>query len=151
MTKGRFTLLDGFPADVLAVEAHGRIDHDAYVEDLIPAVEERLAAAGRLKLLYALGADFEGFTAGAMFEDGKVGLLHLADFARIAVVSDVAWISAGVRLFAPLIRCPVRTFPRAEMAEARVWISADPERAGGPEVAADQKLMMLEDREPPAS
>ncbi|MFD2174499.1 STAS/SEC14 domain-containing protein [Rhodobacter lacus] len=151
MTKGRFTLIEGFPADVLALEAHGKIDHDAYVTDLIPALEARLKAEGRLKLLYALGEDFEGFTAGAMFEDGKVGLLHLGDFARIAVVSDVAWVNGGVRLFAPLIRCPVRTFPRAQIAAAKDWISADPERDGGPEVAAEHKLSMLEDREPPAS
>ncbi|MBZ4021213.1 hypothetical protein CKO11_01880 [Rhodobacter sp. TJ_12] len=151
MPDGHFTQLEGFPADVLAVEAHGRIDHDAYVKDLIPAVEAGLAASGKLKLLYALGEDFEGFTAGAMFEDGKVGLLHLADFARIAVVSDVSWINGGVRLFAPLIRCPVRTFPRAELAAAKAWICENEAPEGGPEIAADHKLAMLEDREPPAS
>lgn len=151
MTTGRFTLLEGFAADVLAVEAHGKIDHTAYVRDLIPALETRLAAAGRLKMLYALGEDFEGFTAGAMFEDGKVGLLHLGDFARVAVVSDVGWIRAGVQLFAPLIRCPVRVFSRADMAAAKAWISADPLPEGGPEIAAEHKLLMLEDREPPAS
>ncbi len=122
--KGRFTLLEGFPADVLAIEAHGLIDHDAYTRDLIPAIEARLAAQGRLKLLYALGEDFAGFTAGAMFEDSKVGLLHLSDFARVAVVGDVAWINAGVRFFAPLIPCPVRSFTRADLAAAKAWITA---------------------------
>lgn len=150
MSKGHFTRLDGFAADVLAVEANGRIDHAAYAAELIPALEAQLAHAGRLKMLYALGPGFESFTAGAMFEDGKVGLLHLADFARVAVVSDVGWINASLHLFAPLIPCPVRCFTRAEMAQAKAWIEADDLPEGGPEVAADHKLLTLEDREPPA-
>lgn len=150
MTKGHFRVLDGFPADVLAVEASGRIDHDAYVKELIPAVEAKIAAEGKLKLFYMLGAGFEGFTAGAMFEDGKVGFLHIAKFARVAVVSDIEWIGAGLRLFTPLIPCPVRVFPLADEAGARAWIAAEEEKRGGPEVAADHKLAMLEDRMPPA-
>jgi len=150
MTQGHFHILGGFPADVLAVEANGTIDHDAYANELIPAIEAKIAAEGRVKMLYILGPGFEAFTTGAMVEDSKVGFLHLADFARVAVVSDVAWINAGVRLFAPMIPCPVRAFRSTDLAGAKDWIVAYDKPAGGPEVAADHKLLTIEDRMPPA-
>lgn len=148
--KGHFTLLDGFPADVLALEARGLIDHDAYTDELIPAVEARIAAEGKVKLLYILGSDFTGYTMGAALEDGKVGLLHLSEFARVGFVSDVDWMRAALRLFAPLIPCPVRVFGLADLAAAKAWIVAEDPPAGGPEVAADYKLLPIEDRMPPA-
>lgn len=147
--KGHFAWLDGFPPDVLAIEARGRVDHDAYADELIPAIEARIAAQGKVKLLYILGADFAGFTAGAALEDAKVGLLHLARFARVAVVSDIAWMAAAVRLFAPLIPCPVRVFSGNDRGAAESWIRADDAAPGGAEVAADHKLLPLEDRMPP--
>ncbi len=146
---GHFTIIDGFPADVLAIEAHGKIDHDAYTNELIPAIRDTIAAEGKVKLLYVIGSEFSGYTMGAALEDAKVGFLHLADFARIAFVSDVEWMNAAVKLFAPMIRCPVRVFPHAELAAAKDWIVAVDERAGGPEVDADHKLLNLEDRMPP--
>ena len=148
--KGHFTILDGFPSDVLAIEAHGRIDHDSYTTELIPAIQAKIAAEGKVKLFYRIGAEFSGYTMGAAMEDAKVGFLHLADFARVAVVSDVAWINAGVRLFAPMIPCPVRAFRSADLAAAKDWIVAYDKPAGGPEVAADHKLLTIEDRMPPA-
>ena len=40
---------------------------------LVPAAEERLARHKKLRLLYHLGPDFAGFTAGAMWDDTKIG------------------------------------------------------------------------------
>ena len=148
--KGHFTILDGFPSDVLAIEAHGRIDHDSYTTELIPAIQAKIAAEGKVKLFYRIGSEFSGYTMGAAMEDAKVGFLHLADFARVAFVSDVEWMNLAVKLFAPMIPCPVRVFSEAETAAAKAWIVATDEPKGGPEVAADHKLLPLEDRMPPA-
>lgn len=150
MSKGHFRMLEGFPADVLAFEASGEIDHDAYTQELIPAIEARIAAEGRVKLLYVLGADFTGYTMGAMVEDAKLGFGHLTKFARIGVVSDVAWIANGVKMFAPMMPCPVKVFALAEREAAKAWLLAEDE-TGGPEVAAARKLPLTEDRMPPAS
>jgi hypothetical protein len=152
VSNGRFEIIEGLPKDVLGVRAQGEIDQDAYTRDLVPMIEAKLAEEGRVKLLYVLGEEFEGFTAGAAFEDAKLGGVHLRDFARVAVVSDETWISGGVKVFAPLMPGEVKVFSNAELDVAQEWVSqrGAPERdEDTEEVAADHKLSMLEDKIPP--
>jgi len=140
MASGKFEVLGGYPADVVAVSAHGRIDRAAYEETLMPLVEERIKAEGKVNLLYEIGEAFEGYTAGAMWDDAKLGLMHLADFAKIAVVTDVEWIRLGIKMFAPMMRADVHLFHLAECADAKAWIAAyGPKPDAGPCVAVDHK------------
>ena len=60
--------------------------------------------------------------SGAVWADTKLGLAHWGDFGRMAVVTDVEWITNAVRLFAPLFHHPVRAFSTAEFDAARGWI-----------------------------
>ena len=55
MASGKFEVLGGYPADVVAVSAHGRIDRAAYEETLMSLVEERIKAEGKVNLLYEIG------------------------------------------------------------------------------------------------
>ncbi|WP_127902645.1 STAS/SEC14 domain-containing protein [Solirhodobacter olei] len=144
------TILTGFPADVLAVEARGHVGRSDYEEVLIPAVRDRVKAEGRLKMLYKIGPGFEGFSAGAAWDDAKLGFLHMGDFARIAVVADIDWIRMGVKLMAPLMACPVHVFHLAEIEAAKDWISSNEGPGhGGPEVDVQRKLPLGEDMMPP--
>lgn len=122
--KGYFEVLEGFPADVVAVAAHGLIDADDYEKTLMPLVDERAAKEGKLHLYCELGDDFEGFTAAALWDDAKLGLMHWSHFARMAVVTDREWLSTALRLFAPLMSAEVRVFPLAERDKARQWVTA---------------------------
>ena len=149
---GYFTFHDGYPADVVAVTAHGHIGRDTYENDLIPKVLQRLKDEGKIKFLYEIGPDFSGFSAGAAWDDGKLGLLHLSEFARIAIVTDVEWIRLGTKIFAPLLPCPVHLFHLSEREAAKIWICANAEEPPRrPGVDADHKIALLEDRIPPES
>jgi hypothetical protein len=121
--SGRFEILDGFPADVLAVSAHGRIGRESYEDTLMPAIEKAVAREGKIKLFYLLGEDYDGFTVGAAMDDARLGLFHLHEFARIAVVTDVDWIRGAAHLFGPLIEAPVHAFPLSEIETAKAWIA----------------------------
>jgi len=144
---GRFDILDGFPLDVVAVSAKGKIGRKAYEETLIPLVEARIKAEGKIKLYYEIGPEFDGYSAGAMWDDAKLGMLHLADFARMAMVTDVGWIQMGVKMFNPLVRSEMRVFNLADKDAAIAWISDNsPVRDSGPQVAADHKIAPLEDK-----
>ena len=121
--SGHFEVLDGFPDDVVAVSAKGRIDHDAYAKELHPMVDALVADDGKVRLYYELGPEFEGFTAGAAWEDTKLGLSHWSDFERVAVVTDVGWVKKGVNLFAPLMRGRVRVFGMTDREAAKTWVS----------------------------
>lgn len=145
--QGNFEILGGMPADVLAIEARGKITRADYETVLIPEVTRRTRTQGKVKLLYLLGERFEGYTAGAAWDDAKLGILHLGDFARVAVVTDVDWIRMGVKMFAPMLSAPVHLFHTAELQSAKAWIAEDhPEPAPEKQVAADHKLPTLEDK-----
>ena len=83
------TLLDGYPDSVLALQGQGTITAEDYQQVLLPAMNDRLSRHRRLRLLYLIGEDFEGFTAGAAWEDGKVGMKHFTHFERAAIIGIV--------------------------------------------------------------
>lgn len=147
---GGFVFLDGFPKDVVAFEAKGHIDAGDYANTLVPEIEARLGQQGKVKLLYVLGPAFTGFSAGAAWDDAKLGLKHIGNFPRIAVVSDKDWIRAGTRMFAPLVGAEVEVYRMEQLDEARAWISRNlPEVETKTEVEADYKIPPLEDKMPP--
>ena len=117
-------LLDGFPADVVAVEVIGHVTRADYEERLTPAIERVIASEGKAKVLYVAGKDFAGYSPGAVWEDTVLGLKHFTGFARCAIVTDIDWIVAATRMFAPLMRCPVKIFTLTEFDDAKAWISA---------------------------
>ena len=137
-----FQVLDGFPADVVAVAAQGFLQHEDYTEVLTPLIDRTVKAEGKVKFLYILGKDFAGVSPLAAFDDVRLGLTHLGDFARFGVVTDEGWIRMGVQMFAPMIPCPVRTFAMDQLDQAKEWITQDGEEKdpAAPEVAADSTL-----------
>ncbi|KEO50480.1 STAS/SEC14 domain-containing protein [Thioclava pacifica] len=153
MSKGTFEFFTGYPTDVLAFEAVGEIDAEAYETQLIPAVEAKIAAEGKVKLLYVLGDRFEGFTMGAAWDDTKLGLSHLGDFGALALVTDTDWIRHGMKIFAPLVHAPLRVFHVAELEEAKAWIReiGRPAEDHSHDAAAERKLSTLEDKIPPGA
>lgn len=148
--EGHFEFLEGFPRDVVAFAAKGFIDAEDYEKTLIPEIEARIRQEGKVKLLYVLGPEFEGFSAGAAWDDARLGLTHIGDFPRIAVISDREWIRAATRMFAPLVASEVEAFSMDQMEAAKAWIIANrPPDEEGPEVAADYTIPPLEDKIPP--
>ena len=93
--------------------------------ELIPKFKEMVGSQGGVKLLYWCGEEFEGFSAGAMWDDARFGMTHLGDFLKVAVVSDVEWVRQGVKLFAPFMRAPVKVFHNADIEDAKSWISEE--------------------------
>jgi len=122
---GRFIILEGYPDTVLALRAEGTISRDNYEDTLIPLAEQKIKAHGKVKLLYWCGPDFEGFSAGAMWDDARFGLTHLGDISKIAFISDIDWLRMSMKFFAPLIPAPVQVFHNAEIEDAKNWIIKD--------------------------
>ena len=117
-------LLAGFPDDVLGFAYKGYVTKADYETVLIPAVMKALETRKKLRLYFALQSDFSGIDAGAVWEDLKVGIGHLASWERVAVVTDIHWIEQTTQFYNLLVHCPMRTFPTSEAAQARTWIAA---------------------------
>jgi hypothetical protein len=117
-------LLAGFPENVIAIEAVGEVEAGDYREVLVPATEAALEANDKIRLLYVLGERFEGVSAGAAWEDLKLGLEHLRGWETMAVVTDVEWIGHALRAVGWMIPAKLRVFPTSERAAAEAWVLA---------------------------
>ena len=113
------------PEPVVGIRASGEVTGDDYKNVLIPAVEAALEGGHKVRLLYVLGDDVKGlgFTAGAAWQDTKVGLGHYASWEKVAVVSAKDWLRHSVDIFGYLIPGEVKAFAPDEEAEARTWVA----------------------------
>jgi SpoIIAA-like len=111
------------PDNVLGFTAKGTVTAKDYESVIIPAVEALFSRKKKVRFLYHLGADFSGFEAAAVWDDTKLGLKHLGGWEKMAVVSDVEWIRAAVKIFGIAIPGRVRVFHDGELAEATRWIA----------------------------
>jgi hypothetical protein len=81
------TLIEDLPEGVVGVEASGKVTSEEYEQVLVPAVEAARSDGGRVRLLNLLGHGFSDYTAGAAWEDAKLGLGYLGSWERIAIVA----------------------------------------------------------------
>lgn len=116
------TFLEGFPDKVLAFSATGRVTGEDYSQTLVPAVEDKLSRHPRIRLLYELGPEFTRFTATAFWDDAKLGMHHLHDFERIAIITDTGWIRQMAQALRPLIDGEFRLFGYDDREQAYAWI-----------------------------
>lgn len=117
-------LLSGLPDHIIGIRVSGQVDAKDYETVLIPAVDLMLKKRERIRVLYQLAPEFEGFTAGAIWDDSKLGVAHLKAWERIAVVTDVDWVANAARMFALLMPGLVKVFSNEEQSDAETWIAA---------------------------
>jgi len=116
-------LLPDLPDSVVGVEAIGEVDDDDYDDVLRPAIEDRLSRHGKVRLLYVLGKEFEGYDDDAIWEDAKLGARFFTSFDRIAVVTDATWMRRSVKFLGWMIPGEVKQFPVGERDVATAWIT----------------------------
>lgn len=117
-----YEIMKDLPDNVLGIKSSGHITHEDYTDVLIPAAEEKLAAHGKIKILFVL-EDFDGADLRAMWDDAAFGVRHWTGFSHIALVSDIQWVQSMTAVFAPLIPAEVRMFGGAGLPEATEWIT----------------------------
>jgi len=115
--------IPNLPDNVLGFTAKGTVTADDYESVIIPAVEALFSRRDKVRFLYHLGEGFSGFEAAAMWDDTKLGFRHLRGWERMAVVTDVEWLKAAIRIFGLAMPGEVRVFANRELAEATRWIA----------------------------
>jgi len=89
-------IVTGLPDGVAGFIAAGRVTRRDYEEVLIPSLETILRSHPKVRCYYELGTSFSGMDAGAVWEDFKVGIQHITQWERVAVVTNVEWIRISV-------------------------------------------------------
>jgi hypothetical protein len=122
-------MIKGLPQGVDGVRAVGKVSKEDYLRVLDPLIHEAQFARRRLRFLFHLGPEFEGFTPGAAWEDAKIGLQSLGLFDGCAVVTEVGWIRESTRLMGFFMPCPVRVFGNQDLNQAIAWLDSLPQPA----------------------
>jgi hypothetical protein len=119
-------LIADLPEGIVGVEAEGKVTAEDYERVLIPAVEaaREASAEGKVRVLYVLGREFPDYTAGAAWEDTKLGLGHLRSWERIAIVGDSEWLRHAIHGLGWLLPGEVKTFGTDELDRAREWVTS---------------------------
>ena len=119
---GSFIVMEDLPSDVVGIDARGLISSEDYRDTLEPLVADKLKRHDKLKMLLVAGPYFDGYSAGALWDDARFGFSHLTTFSKLALVTDHEWLRQAAKLFGTLMPTEVMVFSAGELAEARKWI-----------------------------
>ncbi|MAE52322.1 MAG: hypothetical protein CMH27_10985 [Micavibrio sp.] len=114
-------VIEDLPDGVVGIASKGRITKADYDKIVIPTIEGALKTHDKISVLFHL-EDIEGMELSAMWEDTAFGLKHWSDFKRLALVSDVEWVSGMTAFFGWMIPAEVKTFKEKDVAAAREWV-----------------------------
>lgn len=113
--------LHDLPPGVIGFETSGKIEAADYRDVVLPALE-RAFGQGEVRFLIVM-KDFGGMSGGALWQDLKVGVEHLKGWKRIAVVTDIEWVTHLTGLFGWMTPGETKTFPLQQREEAVAWVA----------------------------
>jgi hypothetical protein len=114
-------VLPDFHDSVIGLRCTDHITREDYEAVLIPTLNAAFREHKTLRA-YCEIASFSGISPGALWDDVRVGMEYLAHWERVAIVTDIDWISHTTKLFAFLFPGEVRIFPLSDAPKAREWI-----------------------------
>ena len=117
-------LLHGLPDNVLGARVTGKVTDADYEQVLVPAVREKLDKHKKIRFIYVIDDDFDGWSLGAMWEDAKLGLKNPTAYEKIAIVSDKDWVEHTVKALGWMIPGDVKDFDLDDLDDARKWASS---------------------------
>jgi hypothetical protein len=106
--------------NIVTLKFNGKVSKADY-EEFVPQIEFLMEGDVKLRLLIELH-NFEGWTAGAMWEDAKFAARHFNDIERIAVVGEARWERGMVAFIKPFTMAAVKYFDMQDADQARRWI-----------------------------
>jgi hypothetical protein len=116
--------LTDLPDGVLGFEGSGELRAEDYRDVLLPAVEEALAAGRKVRVVLVFPT-WDGMSGGAVWQDLKMGVEHLTNWKKIALVTDVDWMRHLTGLFGWMTPGEMKTFSMADRDDAVAWAAAD--------------------------
>jgi stage II sporulation SpoAA-like protein len=116
------TELSGLPDGVVGFEASGKLAAEDYRDVVLPTIEKALAA-GDVRVVIVM-RDFDGLSGGALWQDLKMGVEHFRGWKKIALVTDIGWMSHATDLFGWMTPGETKTFSLDERDDAIAWARA---------------------------
>lgn len=111
------------PTNVVGFRATGKITKEEFDTVLIPAVDKVADTTGEINYLFVLETDVSNMSAGAWYDDMKVGLKHLLHWRKIAIASDQGGVNKVTDIAKHVMPGEVRSFTLSEIDEAVNWLA----------------------------
>ena len=108
------------PEGVIAFKAVGKVEAKDY-EVLKPAVEQATAGGKKVRIVFEMGDEFTGYTAGAAWEDAKLWAPHLTSWERCAVVTNHDFMAGALKVFGAIMPGEIKVFEVGQLDEALAW------------------------------
>ena len=115
--------MTGLPPGVLGFEADGELHAGDYQDVLLPAIEAVIQQGRKVNIVLVFER-FDGMSGGALWQDLKMGVEHLTHWERVALVTDIDWMTHVAELFGWMTPGELRRFPLAEREAAIAWAAA---------------------------
>ena len=116
-------VIEGMPDNVVAVSGVGEVSSDDYISTLDPAIDDALEKHDKIRLLYVLGAEFDGYSGGAMWEDTKLGIGHWGAWEKIALVTDKDWVDDALKFLGWMVPGEIKVYATDKLDDAKEWAS----------------------------
>jgi hypothetical protein len=113
---------------ILEVDLHGKLNRRDY-DYFVPEVESLIREHCRIRILVTLH-EFEGWDAGALWEDIKWDVKHFNDIERLAIVGHKCWHKWMTGFCKPFTTARVRYFDLDQLDEAHVWLNEQEVNSG---------------------
>lgn len=114
--------LSDLPAGVIGFEVTDKVTAEDYRDVVIPAVEAA-AKAGEVRFVIEI-PEFHGMTPSAVWHDLEIGFENFRKWKRIALITDIAWMTHMTHLFGWMTPGEVKTFASSDRDQAITWVSA---------------------------
>lgn len=119
-------VIGDMPAGTFGVRISGRVTGADYRDVLIPALRSAVDG-GSVRALFVVD-DYEGFDMDALKEDLKaappLAFEHRDAWKRVAVATDVEWLTKAFALFSWLIPGEQKVFALGATDDAKAWTAA---------------------------
>jgi hypothetical protein len=115
--------ISGLPENIVGFKATGKVSKEEYDTILIPAVDKLANDTVKIRYLFVLDTDISNMSAGAWYDDLKVGLKHLLYWKKIAIVSDQPGVNKITDISSFVLPGEVKSFTIKELVIAKQWLS----------------------------
>lgn len=109
--------------NIVEVHVSGKLTTEEY-QRFAPEFDRSIAERGKIRLLFEM-SQFDGWEAGAAWQDVKLSLRHFTDIGRVAMVGEKKWQQFMTHILSPFTRAEVRYFDHGDLAAARKWLEGD--------------------------
>lgn len=116
-------VIPGFPPNVAAFNATGKITGRDYDEIINPLVKKIYDECGKINYLLVIKTSLENYNFEAWLKDAILGFVYFTEWKKIGIVSNKRSIKNFTDIFGKLLPGCTKGFMMEDLNTAKEWIA----------------------------